>query len=74
VTARMTAEEALRDSEARYRLLFEHNAAGVCLTTVAGGFVDCNATFAEMVGYSAAELRSCDFADLFERRGPSRKS
>lgn len=69
VTARMTAEEALRDSEARYRLLFEHNAAGVCLTTVAGRVVDCNATFAEMVGYSAAELRGCDFVDLFERRG-----
>jgi diguanylate cyclase (GGDEF)-like protein/PAS domain S-box-containing protein len=69
VTARMGAEEALRDSEARYRLLFEHNAAGVCLTTVSGRIVDCNATFAQMLGYSVAEVRSLEMGELFERRG-----
>src|SRR5438132_8604481 len=49
VTARLAAQEALRDSEARYRLLFEQNAAGVCLATISGRILNCNATFADMV-------------------------
>ena len=36
VTARFTAEAALRESELRYRLLFEQNAAGVCVTELDG--------------------------------------
>ena len=67
VTARLTAEEAVRDSEARYRALFEQNAAGVCLATVAGRIVDCNATFAGMVGYTMDELRDRDLATVLDR-------
>ncbi|MGZ4809782.1 MAG: PAS domain S-box protein, partial [Thermoanaerobaculia bacterium] len=67
VTARLAAEEALRDSEARYRLLFEQNAAGVCLATISGRIIDCNATFAGMAGYSMDELKSRDLRDVFER-------
>jgi diguanylate cyclase (GGDEF)-like protein/PAS domain S-box-containing protein len=67
VTARITAEEALRDSEERYRLLFEQNAAGVCLATLSGHIVDCNATFAEMVGYTVEELTSRELGDVLER-------
>ena len=67
VTARLAAEEALRDSEARYRLLFEQNAAGVCLATISGRIINCNATFAEMVGYAADELENRGLADVFGR-------
>jgi len=67
VTARLAAEEAVRDSEARYRLLFEQNAAGVCLATIAGRIIDCNATFAEMVGYAVDELTNRELRDVFER-------
>lgn len=67
VTARLAAEEALRDSEARYRLLFEQNAAGVCLATTAGRIVNCNATFGELVGYAADELKNRELRDVFER-------
>jgi diguanylate cyclase (GGDEF)-like protein/PAS domain S-box-containing protein len=56
VTSRFAAEAALRESELRYRLLFEQNAAGVCVTEVAGRIIDCNLTFASMLGYSRAEL------------------
>ena len=67
VTARLAAQEALRDSESRYRQLFEQNAAGVCLTTIFGRILNCNATFAEMVGYSAEELKNRELRDVFER-------
>lgn len=67
VTARLTAEQALRESETRYRLLFEQNAAGVCLATFAGRIINCNATFADMVGYSMAELTNRELRDVFER-------
>jgi len=56
VTARFAAEAALRESELRYRLLFEQNAAGVCVTQVSGLIIDCNLTFASMLGYSRSEL------------------
>ena len=67
VTARLAAEEALRESEIRYRLLFEQNAAGVCLATISGRIVDCNATFADLVGYEVDELRNRDLRDVFKR-------
>jgi diguanylate cyclase (GGDEF)-like protein/PAS domain S-box-containing protein len=67
VTARLAAEEALRDSEARYRLLFEENAAGVCLASISGRIIECNATFADMVGYAADELTNRELRDVFER-------
>ncbi len=71
VTARLAAEEALRDSEARYRLLFEQNAAGVCLATFAGRIIDCNSTFAEMTGYPIGELTGRDLGEVFDRASDS---
>jgi diguanylate cyclase (GGDEF)-like protein/PAS domain S-box-containing protein len=56
VTARFTAEAALRESEIRYRLLFEQNAAGVCVSRLDGTIVDCNLTFAGMLGARRPEL------------------
>jgi diguanylate cyclase (GGDEF)-like protein/PAS domain S-box-containing protein len=49
VTERFAAEAALRESENRYRLLFEQNAAGVCVSTLDGIIVDCNVTFAALL-------------------------
>ncbi len=65
VTARFAAETALRESEIRYRLLFEQNAAGVCVSRLDGAIVDCNATFATMLGYPRAELFGRSMADLY---------
>jgi diguanylate cyclase (GGDEF)-like protein/PAS domain S-box-containing protein len=66
VTARLAAEEALKVSETRYRLLFEQNAAGVCLMSMSGRIMESNATFADMTGYSVDELIRHKTADVFE--------
>ncbi|HKR65245.1 MAG TPA: diguanylate cyclase, partial [Thermoanaerobaculia bacterium] len=71
VTARFTAEAALRESEIRYRLLFEQNAAGVCVSHLDGEIVDCNSTFATMLGYHRAELIGKRMADLYANAAES---
>jgi diguanylate cyclase (GGDEF)-like protein/PAS domain S-box-containing protein len=68
ITARFAAEAALRESEIRYRLLFEQNAAGVCVTRGDGEIVDCNTTFAFMLGYKRNDLIASKIGDLYERR------
>jgi diguanylate cyclase (GGDEF)-like protein/PAS domain S-box-containing protein len=65
VTARFAAEAALRESENRYRLLFEQNAAGVCVTTLDGTILDSNATFATMVQASRDVLVGRDLSRLY---------
>ncbi len=65
VSARFAAEAALRESELRYRLLFEQNAAGVCVTEADGTVVDCNLTFAMMLGYARSALIGLNASELY---------
>src|SRR6185436_9845048 len=65
--ARFAAEAALRESEIRYRLLFEQNAAGVCVSRLDGEIMDCNATFAAMLGLRRDQLIGTPMASLFMR-------
>ena len=55
VTERNRAEQALRASEERYRLLFHRNLAGVILASTDGRILDCNAAFAHILGYASSE-------------------
>ncbi len=52
---RETAETALRESETRFRLLFERNVAGVFRTTQEGQILDCNESFARIFGAESEE-------------------
>jgi diguanylate cyclase (GGDEF)-like protein/PAS domain S-box-containing protein len=54
-TMRRRAELALRDSEERYRNLFEKNLAGVYRNRLDGTILDCNAACAKIFGYSSRE-------------------
>lgn len=54
VTERRRAEEALRASEQRYRMLFERNAAGVYRSSLDGTILTCNDAYARMFGFSRA--------------------
>jgi len=54
---RREAEEALRESEARYRALFEKSSEGVFLHDLEGNILDVNQAAQQMFGYSLEELR-----------------
>ena len=55
VTDLYLAEEAVRASEERYRLLFERSLAGVVRTTLDGRVLECNEAFAKIQGYTSRE-------------------
>jgi len=55
ISERRRSEQALRDSESRYRLLFERNLAGVYRSTLDGRILDCNEAFARAFGYASRE-------------------
>jgi PAS domain S-box-containing protein len=53
ISERKRTQEALRASEQRYRLLVQRNMAGVFRATLDGRFIDCNESFAQLLGYSS---------------------
>jgi PAS domain S-box-containing protein len=55
ITDRKHAEKALRDSERRYRLLFERNPAGMFRSTLDGKLLEANEALARMFGYGSRE-------------------
>ncbi len=56
IAERKRAEEALRQSEERLKVLFEYAPDAIFLTDTKGNFVDGNKTAEEMVGYAKEEL------------------
>ncbi len=63
---RKRAQEAIRESEERYRLLFERNLAGVYRMTLVGRILECNDALARIFGYpSREELVDRDMAILY---------
>jgi PAS domain S-box-containing protein len=55
---RRRAEDALRQSEARFRRLFESNIIGITLIEIGGEILDANDAFLGIVGYSRQELNA----------------
>jgi len=64
VSERRRAEEALHESEVRYRAVFENAPIGVVLSDLKGTLVAANNTFQEIVGYPAEELPGMGFRDF----------
>ena len=61
---RKRASEALRESEERFRKIFEEAHLGIVITSPSFIFENANPAFCRMMGYSADELRSMTFADI----------
>ncbi len=64
ITARKLMEESLRQSEERFRGIFEHAGTGIAITNFEGQFQSCNPAFSAMVGYTEEELRGLNFPEL----------
>lgn len=64
VTEQVQAEEALRESEARLRAIFEQSTGGIVQCDATGRFTMLNQRFCEMVGYTEAELLGMRMQDI----------
>jgi len=60
----MSADEALRESEERFRLTIDAAPIGMALVSLDGRFVRVNRAFCEVVGYEPAELTNLTFQDI----------
>ncbi|MDT8311516.1 MAG: PAS domain-containing protein, partial [Methylophaga sp.] len=58
------SDQRLRDSEQRFRKIFEQAATGVAVTTPDGQVVHANQAYCMMLGYSEDELKTLDFRSL----------
>ena len=64
VTDRKRAEEALRRSEAEFRMILENAPIGMALVDATGRLVRVNPAFQKLLGYSAKELEQMAFIDI----------
>ncbi len=55
ISERKRAERRVEESERRYRLLFENALVGVYRTTESGTILDCNTSFAQLLGYASPQ-------------------
>ncbi len=58
------ANESLRRSEQRFRGIYQNAATGIAITAPNGRYQSCNPAYAQMLGYSEAQLRDRSFEDL----------
>lgn len=64
VTARVEAERALAESEARLRAIFDSAPVGIAIANAGGRYLMVNRAQCEMLGYSEAELLQRSYADI----------
>ncbi|MGE5708103.1 MAG: PAS domain S-box protein [Bacteroidota bacterium] len=67
ITERKAAEEALRQSEERYRLLFEQAQDGIFMIDETGHYVDANPSGCQMLGYTLEELCTMTAAEVLPK-------
>ncbi len=58
------AEEALRESEERYRNVFENALLGILRTNIEGTSLQCNHALAKMLGYDSSEELHSSVSDI----------
>jgi PAS domain S-box-containing protein len=64
ITDRKRAMEALRESEVRYRTLFQTSTDGIATASMNGAIQETNPAFQRMLGYEEEELRDKPIQDI----------
>ncbi|ABA22384.1 multi-sensor hybrid histidine kinase [Trichormus variabilis ATCC 29413] len=64
VTATKQVEIALRESEERFRAMFDQAAVGITLVTLDGQFLQNNPALCDITGYSSEELSQMKFPEI----------
>ncbi len=63
-TEQKRAEEALRESEERFRAIFESAPIGMAVRSPEGRFIQTNQAFQEMLGYTEDEFLAMSFGEI----------
>lgn len=69
ITESKSTASALRESEARFRTLFEYAPVAYQSLDINGNYLDVNQPMTAMLGYSREELLGTNFGDLWEYPG-----
>jgi PAS domain S-box-containing protein len=64
ITARKRIEESLRQSEERFRGIFEYAGTGIAITSLEGQFQSCNPAYSAILGYTEDEFRKLKFLNV----------
>ena len=64
ITARRQQEQILRESEERFRRIFEESPLGITMSNFDFHFIKANRAFCRMIGYSEEELLSLSFKEI----------
>ncbi len=64
ITQRKKSEQALRDSEQRFKSLFDHAAVGIAHVDMDGRFIRVNPEFCKTLGYTQQEMLELTFFDV----------
>jgi PAS domain S-box-containing protein len=66
ITAHVNAESALRESEEKYKAIFDRSLHSVFVHDLEGVFTDANKAAQELLGYRKGEVGKLNFADLLD--------
>ncbi|MGD0004950.1 MAG: PAS domain S-box protein [Anaerolineaceae bacterium] len=64
ITENREAQEALRESEERFRAIFERSTVGKSLTAPDGRLLKVNQAFADLIGYTIEEMQRLNFTQV----------
>ncbi|MFX1420447.1 MAG: PAS domain S-box protein, partial [Promethearchaeota archaeon] len=64
ISARKTSEQKLKESEEKYRILFENSPYAIGIMDVTGKILDCNSHQEKIFGYKKDELIGKDFKEI----------
>ncbi len=68
ITERKKAEEALRESEMRYRHIFEQSPIGIGISTLGGKVITANKAMEAITGYTLKAFRKINITDTYENK------